>query len=216
MRALAVAAGARTPAAEEAAAAARAAGALTAFGDKAVRELSRAVGGPFDLCVASPGIPASSTLYADAAAVSAEVVSEVELAWRESAADSRWAAVTGTNGKTTVTSLVAHLLRAAGEDAGAVGNIGETCLGAVAAGGTRTYVAEVSSYQLASTSRFAPDAAVLLNVTPDHLAWHGGFEAYRDAKLKVLANLPRVPGSVAVLDATDDVTRAHRCAACAP
>ena len=209
VRALAVAAGARTPAAEEAADAARAAGALVAFGDKAVRELSRAVGGPFDLCVASPGIPASSALYADAAAVSAEVVSEVELAWRESAADSRWAAVTGTNGKTTVTSLVAHLLRAAGEDAGAVGNIGETCLGAVAAGGTRTYVAEVSSYQLASTSRFAPDAAVLLNVTPDHLAWHGGFEAYRDAKLKVLANLPRVPGSVAVLDATDDVTRAQ-------
>ena len=134
--------------------------------------MAAAAGGPFDLCVASPGIPQFSTFYQAAAAVSAEVVSEVELAWRESAADSRWVAVTGTNGKTTVCALAAHVLAGAGLAAAAVGNIGEPCIGAVGAGRTRTYVAEVSSYQLASTSRFAPDAAVLLNVTPDHLAWH--------------------------------------------
>ena len=93
-------------------------------------------------------------------------------------------------------------------DAVAVGNIGDTCLAAVAADPARVFVAETSSYQLESTSRFAPDAAVLLNITPDHLKWHGSFEAYRGAKFKALANLDQAPGAVAVLDATDDEVRA--------
>lgn len=204
---LAVAAGARTEASEAFAAEAVRRGARVAFGDGAVAEL--AGGGGFDLCVASPGIPPFSPLYQAASALSAEVVSEVELAWRESDASSRWVAVTGTNGKTTACACTAHVLASAGVRAAAVGNIGDTCIAAVAEGGVDVYVAETSSYQLASTSRFAPDVAVLLNVTPDHLHWHGTFEAYRDAKLKVLANLPRVPGAVAVLDATDDVVRAE-------
>lgn len=209
VEALAVAAGARTPASEEFAAHACAGGAMAAFEDAAVGELAERSGGFFDLCVASPGIPESSALYASAAAVSAEVVSEVEFAWRESAADSRWAAVTGTNGKTTATALLAHVLAAAGFDAHAVGNIGDPCIAQVGAGGAEVYVAEVSSYQLASTRLFAPDVAVLLNITPDHLHWHGTFEAYRDAKLKLLSNLPSVPGAVAVLDAANDVVRAE-------
>ncbi|MFQ9675550.1 MAG: UDP-N-acetylmuramoyl-L-alanine--D-glutamate ligase [Eggerthella lenta] len=133
----------------------------------------------------------------------------VEFAWRESAADSRWVAVTGTNGKTTACALAAHVLAGAGLAAAAVGNIGDPCIEAVAAGRTDVYVAEVSSYQLASTARVAPNVAVLLNITPDHLHWHRSFEAYRDAKLKLLANLPGVPGAVAVLDATNDVVRAE-------
>ena len=162
-------------------------------------------GGSFDLCIASPGISQFSAFYEAAAAVSAEVISEVEFAWRESAADSRWVAVTGTNGKTTACALAAHVLAGAGLAAAAVGNIGDPCIEAVAAGRTDVYVAEVSSYQLASTARFAPNVAVLLNITPDHLHWHRSFEAYRDAKLKLLANLPGVP----VLDATNDVVRAE-------
>ncbi|WP_080803477.1 UDP-N-acetylmuramoyl-L-alanine--D-glutamate ligase [Arabiibacter massiliensis] len=209
VEALAVAAGARTPASEEFAARACAAGAIADFEDAAVGALAERAGGGFELCVASPGIPESSALYASAAAVSAEVVSEVEFAWRESAADSRWAAVTGTNGKTTATALLAHVLAAAGFDAHAVGNIGDPCIAQVGAGGAEVYAAEVSSYQLASTRLFAPDVAVLLNITPDHLHWHGSFEAYRDAKLKLLANLSQVPGAVAVLDAVNDVVRAE-------
>ncbi|MFR3092082.1 MAG: Mur ligase family protein [Eggerthella lenta] len=112
------------------------------------------------------------------------MISEVEFAWRESAADSRWVAVTGTNGKTTACALAAHVLAGAGLAAAAVGNIGDPCIEAVAAGRTDVYVAEVSSYQLASTARFAPNVAVLLNITPDHLHWHRSFEAYRDAKLR--------------------------------
>lgn len=161
----------------------------------------------FDLCIASPGISQFSAFYQNAAAASAEVVSEVEFAWRESAADARWVAITGTNGKTTTVALTEHLLREAGMRAKAVGNIGDTCIEAVASGDVQVYVAEVSSYQLASTALFAPDVAVMLNITPDHLSWHGSFEAYVQAKRKILANLREVPEAVAVLDATNDVVR---------
>ncbi len=178
-----------------------------AFGDEGPQVLAQG-GGRFDLCIASPGIPPASPLYRAAAQVSCEVVSEVEFAWRESRADSRWCAITGTNGKTTVTALAAHLLQAAGMPAKAVGNIGDACLDAVAGGDVSVYVAETSSYQLYGTSRFAPNVAVVLNITPDHLKWHGSFEAYEQAKLKALANLGDVPGSVAVLDAANDVVRA--------
>ena len=204
-----VAAGARTQASEEAARRFTEKGAVVAFGDDAVDALAGQVpGGRFDLCVPSPGIAPSTELYRRGAELSAEIVGEVELAWRESAPSSRWVAITGTNGKTTVTSLAAHLLREAGMDAVAVGNIGDTCLAAVAECPDRVFVAETSSYQLESTSRFAPDAAVLLNITPDHLKWHGSFEAYRDAKFKILANLAEAAGATAVLDATDDEVRA--------
>ena len=91
------------------------------------------VEGPIDLCIASPASPEFSDFYLSAARVSTEVVSEVEFAWRESRLESRWVAVTGTNGKTTTTALCAHLLLAAGMKACAVGNIGDTCIDAVAA-----------------------------------------------------------------------------------
>ncbi len=161
--------------------------------------------GSYDLCIASPGIPQTSAFYRSAQEASAEIISEIEFSWRESPRESRWVAVTGTNGKTTTTALIAHVLASSGLAAQAVGNIGEVCLDAVAAGGTEVFVAEVSSYQLASTVRFAPDVAVILNITPDHLSWHGGFAAYRDAKFKVLANMGAA--SCAVLDATDDEVR---------
>lgn len=201
VRELVVAAGARNPEAEAFASAAEARGAQVLFDCEQLE-------GAWDLCIASPGISQFSDFYRGAQAVSAEVVSEVEFAWRESPADSRWVAVTGTNGKTTTTSLVTHLLREGGVRAAAVGNIGDVCLAAVAQDAADVYVAEVSSYQLASTSLFAPNVAVILNVTPDHLAWHKSFAAYKEAKLKVLANLASVPGAVAVLDATDDEVRA--------
>ncbi len=163
------------------------------------------VQGCFDLCIVSPGIPQKSAIYQSAAQNSTEIISEVEFAWRESAADSTWIAITGTNGKTTVTAMLMHVLKEAGLRASAVGNIGDTCIQAVSAGITQVYVAEVSSYQLSSTVNFAPRVAVLLNITPDHLAWHGSFEAYRDAKYTILKNLHHEKDSVAVLDATNPV-----------
>ena len=172
--------------------------------------------GRYDLCVASPGISQFEDFYRNAQAASGEIVSEVEFAWRESAVADRWVGITGTNGKTTTTALTAHLLREAGIEALPVGNIGDTCIDAVAANPAdgqaapkpRVLVAEVSSYQLASTRLFAPQVAVLLNITPDHLAWHKSFEAYAAAKRRIFANLAGMPGGLAILDATDDEARA--------
>ena len=183
----------------------------------------------FDLCIASPGISAFSEFYASARSCSNEVISEVEFAWRESPADVRWVAITGTNGKTTTTALTAYLLQEAGFNAKAVGNIGDPCITAVrdarvaVAGGEQgasaaadgaldanapvtVLVAEVSSYQLTGTRLFAPDVAVLLNITPDHLKWHHGMENYIAAKARVYANLGKV-GGVAIMDATNDIVR---------
>lgn len=188
--------------------------AARAWADEAVSRGARVVfddenvEGPIDLCIASPGISEFSDFYLSAARVSTEVVSEVEFAWRESRLESRWVAVTGTNGKTTTTALCAHLLLAAGMKACAVGNIGDTCIDAVAADEADVFVAEVSSYQLASTRDFAPDVAVVLNITPDHLSWHRSHENYANAKWKVLGNLAKKAGSLAVLDACDDEVRA--------
>ena len=200
--ALAVAAGAPNDDSLAWAEAARAAGAVVLFDHEDIE-------GAYDLCIASPGISQFSPFYASAEAASAEVISEVEFAWRESAAASRWVAVTGTNGKTTTTALATHLLRVAGLDAVAVGNIGDPCIKAVAAARAEVYVVEVSSYQLASTRDFAPDVAVVLNITPDHLAWHRSHEHYAQAKWKVLANMGAVPGATAVLVACDEAVRAR-------
>ena len=198
---LTVAAGKPNERAEHWAEGARAAGAVVEF---SMESFDRR----FDLCIASPGISEFSDFYLNARKASSEIMSEVEFAWRESSLDSRWVAITGTNGKTTTTAMTEHLLRAAGFKASAVGNIGDTCIEAVAAGDTDVYVAEVSSYQLASTIDFAPQVALVLNITPDHLSWHRSHEAYAAAKWKVIANLAKVQDSVAVLDATDDEVRA--------
>lgn len=161
----------------------------------------------YDLCVASPGISQFSRFYENAAEASTAVISEVEFAWRESRADSRWIAVTGTNGKTTTTTLITHILETAGQRVAAVGNIGTTCIESVAADAADVYVAEVSSFQLASMDLFAPEVAVLLNITPDHLYWHMTFDAYADAKKNIYRRLGDSCGTL-VIDAVCDVTRA--------
>lgn len=197
---LAIAAGTFSKEADAWAEGARRRGARVLFDHEAIE-------GSYDLCIASPGISQFSDFYRSAEAACAEVISEVEFAWRESARSSRWVAVTGTNGKTTTTALTAHILKEAGFRAAAVGNIGETCIDAVASGAVDVYVAETSSYQLASTRDFAPNVAIMLNITPDHLAWHRSHDNYAEAKWKAFANLAKVEG-VAVLNALDDEVRA--------
>ena len=159
----------------------------------------------YDLCIASPGISQFSRFYENAAAASDSIISEVEFAWRESASESQWIAVTGTNGKTTTTTLIKHILDVACKQVEAVGNIGYTCLEAVAKGSYDIYVAETSSFQLASMKYFAPDTAVLLNISPDHLYWHMTFENYEQAKVKIFANMDE--NHLAVVNVDDEGVR---------
>ncbi len=154
----------------------------------------------WDLIVASPGISPSRPLMCSAARAGVPVISELELAFRISCAP--WVAVTGTNGKTTTTALVTHLLCEAGREAVSVGNIGVPAVAAAPGVGTGgVVVAECSSFQLASTAEFHPKVAILLNITPDHTDWHGSLEAYAADKAKVFANMTR--DDVAVIDVDD-------------
>jgi len=137
-----------------------------------------------ELVVPSPGVPPTHPLITAAEARRIPVRAEIELAADRAAAPI--VAVTGTNGKTTVTGLVADMLSASGLVAVAAGNIGRPLLDAVGAPAD-VVVAEVSSFQLAFTEAFRPRVAVLLNLAPDHLDWHGTFEAYVRAKTRIFA-----------------------------
>lgn len=162
------------------------------------------IDGVYDLCIASPGIPPHAPLMQAASNAAGEVISEIEFAFRESS--NAWVAVTGTNGKTTTTALVEHLLTVGGISARAVGNIGSPAIDAVAENDPGlVLVAEVSSFQLALTKRFHPRVAILLNVTPDHIDWHGSMERYAEDKGKVFANLG--PDDTAVIDVDDGGSR---------
>ena len=163
------------------------------------------VEGSYDLSVVSPGIPEGSAFFASARACSAELIGEPEFAWRES--PSNWLAITGTNGKTTTTLLTTALLRAGGREAEAVGNVGTVATSRVAQRPEGSwFVAELSSFQLATTYRLHPRAACLLNVTPDHLEWHGSMEAYAAAKERVFQNLEG--DDLAVVSCEDEWCRA--------
>jgi len=110
-----------------------------------------------------------------------------------------------TNGKTTTTALTCHLLRAAGINAVAVGNIGPAATAAIENPDAEVFVAEVSSFQLALTDRFHPKVAVLLNITPDHLNWHKTLEYYVADKARIFQNLGGE--DVAVVDIDDGAPR---------
>lgn len=151
-----------------------------------------------DLVVTSPGFSPASPPLADALARDLLVWSEIELAYRH--LDAPLGAVTATNGKTTVTEAAAAMLVASGLTGAAVGNIGEPLCSAVG-GSWDALVVEASSFQLRFVDRFKADAAVLLNVAPDHLDWHGSFEDYVAAKQRILER--QTVDDLVVYDADD-------------
>ncbi|MGQ0520591.1 MAG: UDP-N-acetylmuramoyl-L-alanine--D-glutamate ligase [Actinomycetota bacterium] len=156
------------------------------------------------LVVPSPGVGPHHPVHAAARAAGVPVWSEVELAWR-AAEGKRVVAVTGTNGKTTVATLVAAILVASGTRAVAAGNIGLPLVTAATAD-VEVLVAEVSSFQLEYTVSFRPDVAVWLNLAPDHLDWHPTMEHYAAAKARIWAN--QGPAGVAVVNADDPAVMA--------
>ncbi len=117
----------------------------------------------------------------------------------------RFIAVSGTNGKSTTTTLIAHILATAGRQVAAGGNLGTPALDLPSLGGEGSYVLELSSYQLELLDKATFDIAVLLNITPDHLARHDGMDGYIAAKASLFGRLR--PGGVAVIGVDDDACR---------
>ena len=155
-----------------------------------LRELDRA-----RAVVKSPGVPPSAAVVAQAVARGIPVCGELELGWR--LLDRPFVAVTGTNGKTTTVELLGEVWRAAARPVALAGNVGMPVTALVDEVPTdATVVCEASSYQLHDAVAFAPEVAVILNLTPDHLPWHGTLEAYRAAKLRLFEH--QGPEAVAV------------------
>ena len=140
-----------------------------------------------DLVVASPGWAPSGPLLAAATGCAVPVWSEVELAWRLRRTEVPWLAVTGTNGKTTTVGMLASILSAGGQRALAVGNVGTPVLDAVRDESLEVLAVELSSFQLHFTHSMSAQAAAVLNVAPDHIDWHGSFDAYLADKARVYA-----------------------------
>ena len=192
-----------------------------------------------DLIVTSPGIPPNSPVMQMAQQFGKEVICDIELAYRETSVPI--IAVTGTNGKSTTTSLISHILEFNGMKAPACGNIGSPVMDYIcvdrrandktaipeepvgakfmspfeatksdgSAASPNYLVIEVSSYQLYYTNTFSPFIAIWLNLTPDHLDWHGSMEEYIAAKDKVFGEK-----TIAILNMDDPIVaaRINRCA----
>lgn len=136
-----------------------------------------------DRLIVSPGVADKEPLLKKARKAGIEIVSDIELFAREAKAP--FAAVTGSNGKSTVTTLLYHMGRAAGKATLAGGNLGEPALDLLLQPQPDLYVLELSSFQLQRTQSLPAAVAVLLNVSPDHLDWHASEREYRNAKYRV-------------------------------
>jgi UDP-N-acetylmuramoylalanine--D-glutamate ligase len=149
--------------------------------------------------IKSPGVPQNAPVVRAARGRGLPVLGELELAWR--LLSNEFIAVTGTNGKTTTTEWIGHIHREAGLPVAVAGNVGTAVSSLV---GTlepeATVVCEASSFQLEDTLAFSPEAAVILNLSPDHLDRHGSYEDYVAAKLRAFVNQGNDDVAVAPLD----------------
>ena len=155
----------------------------------------------------SPGIPEKNELVKRIRSKGIPVISEIELAYRYKG-DSKIVAITGSNGKSTVTSLTYHMCKTAGLDCALVGNIGYSFAKQVAEDPKTLYVAEISSFQLDDIKDFRPDVALLLNITEDHLdRYEYKFENYIKSKFKIIEN--QQAGDYFIYCADDEVIMQH-------
>jgi UDP-N-acetylmuramoylalanine--D-glutamate ligase len=192
--------------------------ALTAFAQNGVAVIDPANAAAkiaeFDLVVTSPGLPPTAPVLVAAAAAGVPVWGDVELAWRldnsgRYGPPRRWLVVTGTNGKTTTTSMLHAMLVAAGRRALLCGNIGDPVLD-VLDQPAELLAVELSSFQLHWAPSLRPEAGVVLNVAEDHLDWHGTIDAYARDKARVL------DGRVAIVGLDDPVAAGLLPTAAAP
>ena len=140
-----------------------------------------------DEIIKSPGIPKEAPIVCKAMERQISIISEIEFAGRYT--NSKMICITGSNGKTTTTSLIYHIFREAGYDAGLAGNIGNSLALQVAEDPHEYYIIELSSFQLDDMYDFRADIAVLLNITPDHLdRYDNCMQNYVDAKMRIIQN----------------------------
>ncbi len=140
-----------------------------------------------DEIIKSPGIPNDAPMVKKAAEKGIGIISEIEFAGRYT--HSKMVCITGSNGKTTTTSLIYHIFKQAGYDAGLAGNIGRSLALQVAETPHDYYIIELSSFQLDNMYKFRANIAILLNITPDHLDRYGfNFENYAAAKMRIIQN----------------------------
>lgn len=157
-----------------------------------------------EVVVKSPGIPGNNEVIRRVKEKGIEVISEIELAWRYKG-NSRIIAITGSNGKTTVTAMIGHILKMAGVDCAVVGNIGFSFARQVAMEPKEVYVIEVSSFQLDDIKTFQPDVSVLTNITEDHLdRYEYLFENYIGSKFRIIKN--QTAKDVFIYNSDDEVT----------
>src|SRR6476469_7340606 len=160
-----------------------------------------------DLIVVSPGVPVDAPPLAQARSLGESVIGEIELAAQF--LPGPIVAITGSNGKTTTTTLTGEIMTAAGFSALVGGNIGTPAISLAERATPETVIVlEVSSFQLETIQTFRPKIAVVLNVTPDHLDRHRTFEAYVDAKARIFEN--QQSGDFAVLNEDDPTCRTLR------
>ena len=152
--------------------------------------------------IASPGVPDSHPVLKKALKKKLEVVSDIELFAREAKAP--FVAITGSNGKSTVTTLLYHMCKADGRDVLAGGNLGEPALDLLDQDKPDVYVLELSSFQLHRTQSLPAQVAVLLNVSPDHLDWHADEDEYRNSKYRIYAE-----AKAAVINRADETAAEH-------
>jgi len=162
--------------------------------------------GDVDVLLPSPGVPDRHPVFAVAAAAGVPVRSEFDLA--EAWDDRPVVAVTGTNGKTTVTHLAADMLRRAGRVVAEAGNVETPLVEAIDDPAVEVFVVEASSFRLGHTGHWAPQVAAWLNFAPDHLDVHADLAAYEAAKARIWAD--QGPEAVAVVNAGDPVVAGHR------
>jgi UDP-N-acetylmuramoylalanine--D-glutamate ligase len=162
------------------------------------------------LIIASPGIPADAPLLESARSRRIEINAEIEFAWRHRP-HAALVAVTGSNGKSTVTELTARMLIEAGRSTVAGGNLGTPASQLVLDGGWDCWVLEVSSFQSELLTEMAPEVAVFLNLSQDHLERHPDLETYFSAKERLFAF--QTDSDTAVLNADDPIVAATRTAA---
>ncbi len=157
-----------------------------------------------ELIVVSPGVPLTLPVLQSARQAEKEIISEIELASRY--LEGKIIAITGTNGKTTTTTLIGEILKTAGFPVLVGGNIGTPLISLVESSTPQTWtVVEVSSFQLEAVPSFRPHIAVILNLTPDHLDRYASFEAYAEAKFHVFRN--QTESDFAVLNQEDPNVR---------